>query len=359
MKIKTKIFTLFTFLLFTFFLAFPANLPKANAYAVSKAEAVMERDSLRLLSGVNVSAKLPMASTTKIVTALTVIENYDLDKVLTVPKQTVGVEGSSVYLREGEKYTVKDLLYGLMLRSGNDCAETLAVVLSGSIENFTALMNKTAVKYGADSSNFTNPHGLPDNSHYTTAEDLCKISCAAMRNSEFKEIVSSKKHTATELVSGEKRVWVNKNKMLSSYSGASGVKTGFTVKAGRCLVSSAERNGMEVVCVVLNSPQMFERSKELLDNAFARFDLVKLVDKDRFDYSIPTDNGKYIPIGINKSFYYPVEKGEKIDVEVNLPKEINEKEAAKGKEVGEVKIYCEKHLIFCEKIYTINVLNRE
>ena len=338
---------------FIFFSALFFPFEKAEAFTVSAGEVVMERDSKRVLFSTEENKKMPMASTTKIVTAITVIDNYDLDKVIEVPKETVGTEGSSVYLKAGEKYTVRDLLYGLMLRSGNDCAETLAVCLSGSIKNFVDKMNETAEKCGALCSNFTNPHGLPDDDHYTTAYDLGLISCYSMKNDTFVEIVSTSSYKATELNSGEKKVWINKNKMLYRYEGANGVKTGYTVKAGRCLVSGAIRDGMQLVCVVLNSPQMFERSEELLDRAFSDYRLVKIVDKDKFSYSLPTKDlsGEH-ELYIKESFSYPVGKYEELDIEINLPEYIDDL-AEKDQKIGDLKIYCSKQLIFSENIYKL------
>ena len=158
----------------------------------SCAEIVMEVNSNVVLYKHNENSKKFMASTTKILTAIVVIENCNVNDVVTVTKDTVGIEGSSIYLEVGEQLTVKELLYGLMLRSGNDCAQTLAVYCSKSIENFANLMNKTAKKIGATNSNFVNPHGLHNDNHYTTAYDLALISCYAMKNSIFREIVSTK-----------------------------------------------------------------------------------------------------------------------------------------------------------------------
>ena len=168
----------------------------------------------------NENERLPMASTTKVVTAIAVIENNDLTKTVTVPKAAVGVEGSSMYLKEGEKYTVKDLLCGLMLRSGNDCAVALALDTSGGIEEFAELMNGIASKLKLTNSHFVNPHGLPENNHYTSAYDLAIITAYALKNKEFSEIVKSKNYT---LSNGN--TIINKNKLLSSLEGCDGVKT--------------------------------------------------------------------------------------------------------------------------------------
>ena len=214
------------------------------------------------MHALNADERLPMASTTKILTAIIIIEDCKLDEEVTVPKEAEGAEGSSVYLKAGDVYTVEELLYGLMLRSGNDCAETLALYHSGSIERFAAVMNRRALRMGAEHSSFVNPHGLPDDRHYTTARDLALITAYAMENETFRTIVSCKFY--------EGRAWKNKNKMLFEYEGADGVKTGFTTRAGRCLVTSATRDGVRLVCVVLSSPQMYERTAELLDQAFVK-----------------------------------------------------------------------------------------
>ena len=228
----------------------------AEAYSVSRGEAVVEVTSGRLLFAENEDTELPPASTTKILTALIIVEDCDLDTVIEVPKEAAGTEGSSVYLEAGEKLTVRDLLYGLMLRSGNDCAVTLALYHSGSISAFAEHMNERAAELGVKHSHFANPHGLPAEGHYTTAHDLALIAAAAVRNETFSEIVGTEKYTAPDGGCGYARVWQNKNKMLYSYEGADGVKTGYTKEAGRCLVTSATRGGMRLVSAVLNSPSM-------------------------------------------------------------------------------------------------------
>lgn len=350
MKKIYRILLFFTILCFCWIPT--VDLSFSKAYTISKSEIVIEKTSKRILYSHNPNQKLPIASTTKIITALTVIENFDLNKIITVKPETVGIEGSSIYLKEGEKYTVRDLLYGLMLRSGNDCALTLAKELCGETSNFVKLMNKLAKNYGAVNTNFTNPHGLHDDNHYSTAEDLALITCEAMKNLIFKQIVSSKNYTATEISTGNKKLWVNKNKMLTRFDGSTGVKTGFTIKAGRCLVSSAQKNNMEIICVVLNSPQMFERSEELLSQAFNEYKLVKLIDKERFNYALPDENYNYWDLKINQSFYYPIKNGDIISSIVDIPKflPLNVK---KNEKVGKIKIYNSKQLIFLQNIYTL------
>ena len=183
-----------------------------------------------------------------------------------MPSAAVGIEGSSVYLNPGERISYRDLLYGLMLRSGNDCAVALAIKTSGSVEKFVAKMNEVAKKAGAINSNFANPHGLDDEKHYSTADDLAKITAYAMKNDVFRTIVATKYHDTSGEVS---RCFKNKNKMLWNYDGAIGVKTGYTKKSGRCLVSAAEKDGKSFAVVVLNVNDMWGVSENLLNEAFS------------------------------------------------------------------------------------------
>lgn len=235
---------------------------------------VIEQSSKRVLYGENQDEKCFPASTTKILTAYIALMNLPLDHVVTVPKQAEGVEGSSIYLRAGDKITVEDLLYGLMLRSGNDSATALAIEVSGSVEAFAELMNVTATQLGAKNSHFTNPHGLHDDDHYVTPHDLALITAAAYELDDFKRIVSSTVHTIT--VSGTRTAIANKNKLLKLFDGANGAKTGYTKRSGRCLVGGAYREGMQLISVVLNCPDMWNDTAELLNRGFDNFDMVPL-----------------------------------------------------------------------------------
>lgn len=241
------------------------------AYVTSAQSAiVIDRQSGRIFYEKNADEKLPIASTTKILTAITVIENYgDLEESVTVPPQAVGVEGSSIYLESGEVLRVIDLLYGLMLQSGNDCAVALAHLTSGGVPEFARLMNIVADRAGALNSHFVNPHGLHDENHYSTARDLAAISAYAMKNDTFRKIVGTENYNDCPFADrGYNRAIHNKNKILSMLEGGNGLKTGYTKAAGRCLVSSAERKGKEVICVVLNCGPMFEDSCLLINTAF-------------------------------------------------------------------------------------------
>lgn len=308
----------------------------ASASAVS--EIAMELTTETVLCENASDLKLPMASTTKIMTAIIIIEDCNLEEIITVDDRAVGVEGSSIYLKKGEEISIKDLLYGLMMRSGNDSAAALAIHHSGSIEKFADAMNERAKRIGALNTNFKNPSGLPADGHYTTARDLCKIACYAMRNAAFSEIVGTKNYNGTF------RSFANKNKMLSNYDGANGVKTGYTLEAGRCLVSSAKRNGMDIVAVVLNCPDMYERSAKLLDFGFENYELLNL-DKNRVIMS------DIVPCKLLNSGQIVVKSKENIDFKVTT--KINSKKIKAGDFVAELEIYQGNCLIFKENLYSI------
>lgn len=313
--------------------------------------ALAEVTTGRILYSENGGEKMHMASTTKVLTALVVLESCALDERVTIPKAAVGVEGSSIYLKENEVLTVEELLYGLMLRSGNDSAVALALHAAGSIENFAVMMNERAEKAGATSSNFTNPHGLHDDGHYTTSTDLVKIAAAAMRNADFKRIVSTKSVT----VSGEpKRYLQNKNKMLWNYEGATGVKTGYTRVAGRCLVAAAERDGCEYVAVALNTPPMWEKCAALLDKAFAEYEMHTLFERVS-PLVVPIENGRqtYAMVDMPQSPAYPLTRNE-ID-ELVIKTELFPLCAplSEGEVCGKISVSLRNELIFSADLFSI------
>ena len=254
-KIFLKEKTILIVLILLLFAAlFTIPFSQANAYNRVSAIILTDADSGEVLYAHNADLKMEIASTTKILTAITVIENADIFMKAKIPKEAVGIEGSSIYLREGEEWRVLDILYGLMLRSGNDAATALAIITSGTIDRFVIKMNETARKAGATNSTFINPHGLHDDKHLSTAADLARITAYALKCPIFAEIVKTKTHkcekNTTEGI--EKVVFYNKNKLLYSYANAIGVKTGYTKHSGRCLVSAAQSGDRRLICVVLN-----------------------------------------------------------------------------------------------------------
>lgn len=338
-------------------------IAKADYASTSaKAMCVMESGSKRILYNKNESSKLPMASTTKIMTAITAIENCDdLDKTFEISPKAVGISGTSIYLRKGEKMSMRDLLYGLMLVSGNDASVAIGEQISGSHQKFVDLMNKTAKKIGAENSHFDNTHGLDSQTHYTTAYDLALITSYALSNDTFRDLVSTK-NTKIVNTDGKVRYLKNKNKLLSSLDGCCGVKTGFTDDAGRCLVSACEREGMTIVCVVLNCGPMFEESKALIEKAFNEYNLIDLTTGYAYNKTITVNRGKKenVQIGTTGKYLYPLKREEisKVKYEYNI-KDCVEAPVNKGDEVGEIKIFIDKNLHFSEKVITMEDVRRD
>lgn len=315
-----------------------------------------EAGSGRVLYEKNADSRRPMASTTKIATAITVIDNVsDLEKTVVIPDCAVGVEGSSIYLSKGETASIRDLLYGLMLQSGNDCAVALAVTTAGSVEKFAALMNETARKCGANDTNFVTPHGLHDDNHYTTARDLAKISAYAMKNATFREIVASKRHTMPWAGHDCDRVILNKNKILTTFDGGDGIKTGYTKKAGRCLVASATRDGMTIISVVLDCGPMFEECRNLMEKAFEEYSLVDITALAP-DVKAEVRDGakKTVTLRPTATSTYPLtkEETERLIFEEKGVKPMRGG-VKRGTENGKICVTLEKRLLFESKLFTI------
>ena len=251
------LFSVFTLLVFS----------DASPDVSARAAALYSPDTGTFLYEKDASKRLPMASTTKIMTALVASETGTLSQRIKIPKEATGIEGSSLYLSEGEQLTLEELLYGLMLRSANDAATAIALALCGSISAFAEKMNEKAAALGLSDTHFDNPHGLDSESHYTTAKDLARLGAAALENETVRRIASTYKITIGE---GEsRRLIVNHNKLLHSYDGAIGLKTGFTKKCGRCLVGAAERDGVTLVSATLSAPDDWADHKKMLDFGFA------------------------------------------------------------------------------------------
>lgn len=331
-------------------------------YALSssaKAMCVIEKDSKRVVYNKNYNAKLPMASTTKVVTAITVLDNCkDLNEKIEVNNSSIGVEGTSIYLRQGEIISVKDLLYGLMLRSGNDAATALAYHVGGSVDGFATMMEDLAKKVGATNSSFANPHGLDNIEHYTTAYDLALITAYALNNPTFKEIVSTKSYVIEETNKSDKRYLTNKNKLLSTLDGCCGVKTGFTSKAGRCLVSAIEKENTTFVCVVLNCGPMFEESATLLNSAIENYSNKLIIDKNKEIYNeyILNNNAGKLYLYANEDFYYPLNNSEMKDLRLEYNVKLDN--AKENQEVGEIKVFLKNDLIKTLKLYTMNKIDK-
>lgn len=300
--------------------ALALGLPAIGA----KSAALMDVNSGRLLFGKNERERLPMASTTKIMTAILAIESGRLDDLVTVSSTAVKVEPSSIWLVPGEQMSLAHLVYGLMLRSGNDAACAIAEHLAGSITSFAALMNQKAQELGMHDTKFKNPHGLPDPEHYTTAGDLAKLSAYALRNRKFTAVVSTTRFSIPWEQQATPRIWHNKNRLLQVYPGADGVKTGWTRAAGYCLVASANRDGQRLVAVVLNSPDDWGETAALLDYGYANYKSISVVSPGQYIQTVPVDKGypKYVGVTAAEGYCWPIGVGEEVElkylVQLNL-----------------------------------------
>ncbi len=255
-------------------LIFP-SIPKVQGLEISsKAAVVVNAATGEVIYSQNADKKLPMASTTKIMTALLLCEMADLSEIVTTTKEMVTVEGSSMGLLEGDKVSYKALLYGMLLPSGNDAATTTAISLGGSLEAFALLMNKKAAELSMDNTNFVTPSGLDDENHYSTAEDMAKLAVYAMKNPIFREAAGTKSITVEFGNPPYSRRLYGHNKILDIYDGGIGIKTGYTSKSGRCLVSAASRNGVEVIAVTLGDSSTWSHHTQLLNYGFSKINSV-------------------------------------------------------------------------------------
>ena len=256
----------------------PSETPPPPSIS-AEAAALIDVRSGRLLYSKNGDEPRLIASLTKIMTAIVAIEHGGLSDRVKVGKNASGKEGSSLYLQLGEEMSLENMLYGLMLRSGNDAATAIAEHVGGSVEGFAYLMNRKAEELGLANTHFVNPHGLDEEDHYSTANDLAKLTAYALRNPTFQEIVRTKVKTAPNPNGKWNYRWRNKNKMLLFYEGADGVKTGYTKAAGRGLVSSATRGGQQLAAVTLNAPNDWSDHTALLNYGFANYPLETIVRK--------------------------------------------------------------------------------
>lgn len=316
---------------------------RAEAYSAAS-YTVIEQSSGRILFSSNGDERMPMASTTKVMTAILVIENLELSKEYKIPDEAVGIEGSSIYLKKGEKLTGEELLYGLMMASGNDAAYALAILTSGSTESFIELMNKKAKELNLSNTHFSDPCGLKSENHYTTSNDLARLCAYAMNNEIFKKVVSTKNYQIGQ--DENMRYLYNKNRILGEVEGGDGIKTGYTKKAGRCLCSSATRNGAQVICVVLNDYDWFYDSKMLINKAFSEYSFVQVAKKDEIVTSANIFGEKMEKCDIitAKDVFYPLKKGEYLKARYDV---FYEKSAPvkKGENAGEIKFFLENSLV--------------
>lgn len=295
----------------------------------SAAACVIEMQTGEIVYEKNSVERLPMASTTKVMTCITALENCDMWETATVSANAANTEGSAAYIEEGNEISVVDLLYGLMLNSGNDAAVAIAEHVSGSVEGFVELMNAKAQEIGVGNTHFTNPNGLPDDDHYTTAYDLAMITRYAMQNQTFREIVSTVDFGALIVNTGDVLPFHNHNKLLGDYDGCIGVKTGYTDKAGRCFVSAAERDGLSFVAVTLNDNDDWQDHKDMLDDAFSRYSMRQVAyagaSAPYSKYNLIYGGDVFVPARNDMKT--------KIDIKMNVPRRLT-LPVAEGEKVG-------------------------
>ena len=332
-----------------------------NVTVSAKSAILLECSSGSVLFEKNADERLPMASTTKIMTALVAIEKCPLDRIVTATSVSCGIEGSSIYMREGEKFTMEELLYALLLASANDAACLIAEEVAGDIPSFAEMMNSKAAELGLSDTHFSNPHGLDAEDHYTSAYDLARLASAALSSPVFRTIVSTYRKN---IGSGENtRHLLNHNRLLKMYDDALGVKTGYTRSSGRCLVSAAERDGVMLVAVTLSDPDDWRDHTLLLDHGFERCShvtlaaegsiskdlccvggdrsFVRCANRDRLDTVLPSDHGEIkTEIHLPHFLWASVSEGECVGEAVFT---------CDGKELGRLPLYAENSSEFVKK----------
>jgi len=337
-------------LAFTAIFAYNTHDAKAEGVDVSAPSAVvMEASTGRVLFEKDAHVKMPMASTTKVMTAIVALEYGNPNDVVTVSQNASGIEGSSIWLSVGEKMTLSDMLYGLMLASGNDAAVAIAEHVGGSLDGFVDLMNKKAQDIGAYNTHFANPNGLPADGHYTTAYDLALICAYAMQNENFREIVKTQYKTLPWEGHEWDRVVKNKNKILWNYEGGNGIKTGYTKEAGRCLTAAAQRDGMQLVSVVLCAPDMFGDCMALMDYGFNNYKNRVIMETGELVGEVAVEEGmeESFSVYTDKDIMYPMTDAEyeQIKRSVHLEEKIKAP-VSKGQLVGTIDLWLGENRLY-------------
>lgn len=351
-----------------------ANLndePKIN----SRSAVVIDRKSKNIIYGKNENVKKAMASTTKIMTAMVVIQNTNLNNIVEISKKAAGTGGSRLGLKVGDKITVKDLLYGLLLRSGNDCAVALAEYVAGSVPEFSNLMNQNAQMLGLNNTHFVTPHGLDEEEHYTTAYELAILADYALNNEVFAQIVNTKSYTIN--INKSSKTLNNTNELLGNLNGVYGVKTGFTNGAGRCLVTSIKRGNLDIICVVLGADTKKDRTRDsakLIEYTFNKYEEINISEKVKENFEKWNEiNGNRINIEKGESsklelilndkdkiFTYPIEKGteDNIDIEINANL-LLKAPVKENTNIGKMKIYYNAKELLEIDIINTNKINKK
>lgn len=319
---KKVVSTIIAFIFISVFLSFP-TFAEEDCLSVSADSAILVcGDTGKVLYAKNEREKRPMASTTKIMTALLALEYADSDnKDITITDEMVRIEGSSMGLLPGYIISIDNIVKGMMMCSGNDAANTLAYAISGSKDDFSKLMNERANQLGMYDTHFVTPSGLDDEDHYSTAYDMAILGAYAMDNGKFADIVSQKSAKVKFVNPNETRTYKNHNRLITLYDGCIGIKTGFTKKAGRCLVSCAQRDGAKLIAVTLRAPNDWDDHQKMYDYGFSKVKSVELDDElTRFSVDVVGALDEQITVvGSKTSATVLNEKAERIERSVELP----------------------------------------
>jgi serine-type D-Ala-D-Ala carboxypeptidase (penicillin-binding protein 5/6) len=357
---KIIIFTIITSILF---LAIPQK-SSAQMYVSAQSAILMEQDSGRVIFEKDAYTQRRIASITKIMTAILAIESGKLDKTVTVSSTAIRTEGSSIYLQEGEKIKLEDLVYGLMLRSGNDAAVAIAETVGGSLDGFVYLMNQKAEEIGMKNTHFANPHGLDDHKdHYSSAYDMALLTRYAMNNDTYKKIAGTESYRSESSNDKWDRVWKNKNKLLTSlYEYSTGGKTGYTKRAKRTLVSTAEKDGVSYIAVTLNDPDDWDDHINLFETAFKQYKMVQVLEEGKI--KAVKDKFYKNKIYLKSAVEFPVTKKEedlfKVEYKLTKVKEDWQRNQEDVPEiVGEAKIYLDDKLLDSVPIHFKHDKNKE
>lgn len=332
------------FVIITFLLLIP--IPTYGLSTTASSAILMDMDSGRILYQKDIHNERLVASITKIMTAVLAIENGNLDDVVTVGEEVLTMYGSNIYIQLGEKMTLRDLLYGLLLRSGNDSAIVIGTYIGGSEAKFVEMMNKKAKEIGMINTTYENCHGLDEvTKNYSTAYDMAVLSSYANTLEEYREISGTKKWTTS--TENKSYVWYNRNKLLSLYEYATGGKTGYTPSAGRTLVTTATKDNLNLTAVTLNDPNEYTSHENMYEYGFNNYKSYLIVDKNNFDVD---DNFYKDEIYIKESFSYPLtdKEAEEVSVVVEL---VKLKDYKNNDKVGEVIVAMNDKEIFREPVF--------
>ncbi len=334
------------------------NVYADDIYVNAVSSIALDCDSKLVLYEKNAYTPIEIASTTKIITALVAIKCGDLNKKITISKKAATIRGSEIGLKEGEEITLKELLYGLLLRSGNDAAIAIAEGISGSVDEFLKLMNEYALEVGLLNSHFESPHGLDSSKHYSTAYDLALITAKAKEIKFFNDIVSTKDISASE--NNFSRSYHNINKILYLLPNSTGVKTGFTGKAGKCLVTSVKIQNRDVIIITLNCTPRWKETEKINKYIEKNYKYEKLIRKGNVLGHFRVKNGiNNVEMVSKRDIIVPVKNGQKMEVKIKKPLFEVYAPIEFGENIGRADVYADNKLLFTEALVAKKAVDKK